>query len=712
MKIYLADLFHVYQADRNPDTNPYTVPLGIGFLASTTKVHLPSAEVRLFRNPDRLLAAVRATPPDILGLSFCSWNSDLSHRVSEIVKRLCPDILIVGGGPSVDDADDQIIDFFRMFPTLDYIVPNEGESGFLELVKALAAKQRMAGAISGVTYLNDLGNLVRGEYKRPVVPGRIAGVERISPKQERIIRDEDVQIPSPYLDGTLDEFLDEGLVPIIQTMRGCPYQCHFCVSGATEWNRMRGFDLDRVKAEIDYALSRSRAKDLILTDENWGILGERDVELARFIMERHRTQGAPTRLYYYTAKIVTPASKEIVELVAPIAWIGEFSMSFQSLNPQTRQAIKRTNISMDKLAANVQWARERNIMTSSEMIYGFPYETPESFFTGVERLVREGVSSVTIYPLQLFPGIDLAAKRARQDYAIRTRFRLADGGYGIYDNGNLIAAETEEIVIANKWSTEDDYFTIRRYGFFQQAILGRSYLVEFIRLCSEMNISAEGVVRQLATADYSHYPTLAAILAEHRRDAEAELKHSRAEAHAELSERLLRNESSVGVKLNLVSLGKLMSSEAAVRELVEIVRGHFDRVLHNGIEREIALTYLDEVLPNRIVVLNANVQEQVYFVTRFNYEKWASHEHEDISELIVSEPRMMVGTISDVLKKNLIGFDSNSRFDLQSIFDRTPSRQLLRSVTPELGTPHNVGRSWRAHGTAATGLNGSLSSPV
>ena len=58
----------------------------------------------------------------------------------------------------------------------------------------------------------------------------------------RAIEPDNIEIPSPYLDGILDEFLDDGLVPIVQTMRGCPYHCHFCVSGATEWNAMRGFD--------------------------------------------------------------------------------------------------------------------------------------------------------------------------------------------------------------------------------------------------------------------------------------------------------------------------------------------------------------------------------------------------------------------------------------------------------------------------------------
>ena len=133
--------------------------------------------------------------------------------------------------------------------------------------------------------------MIRGKYQRPVVPSETPGLERLSPKQVRPIDPDEIEIPSPYLDGTLDSFLDEGLVPIVQTMRGCPYQCHFCVSGATEWNRMRGFDPQRVKAEIDYAMSRSGSKDLILTDENWGILGDRDIEIASYITEREQDKG-------------------------------------------------------------------------------------------------------------------------------------------------------------------------------------------------------------------------------------------------------------------------------------------------------------------------------------------------------------------------------------------------------------------------------------
>ena len=183
-----------YQPALNPDANPYTVPLGIGFLASVLKRDVPNCNVRLFRDPDQLMRAVRKSPPHLLGFSICSWNTDLSRRVSELIKCQYPGTITVRGGPSVDDADDQIIEFFAMFPSLDYLVPNEGESGLLAAVRSIIRGQERAEPIPGVAYLDKKGRLVRGRYERPIVSGSAAGLERISPKQERPVRAEQVEI--------------------------------------------------------------------------------------------------------------------------------------------------------------------------------------------------------------------------------------------------------------------------------------------------------------------------------------------------------------------------------------------------------------------------------------------------------------------------------------------------------------------------------------
>ena len=55
------------------------------------------------------------------------------------------------------------------------------------------------------------------------------GQPNISSSVERI--KDLTEIPSPYLEGKLDEFFDGKLQPTIQTTRGCPFACTFCVEG-------------------------------------------------------------------------------------------------------------------------------------------------------------------------------------------------------------------------------------------------------------------------------------------------------------------------------------------------------------------------------------------------------------------------------------------------------------------------------------------------
>ena len=595
---------------------------------------------------------------------------------------------MVAGGPSIDDTDPAIADFLRASPELDYLVPSEGEIGFAALLEHLKAGPPKRGVVAGAAYLDESGALVRGKYVMPQVApeGRLVR-PNISAAALAALSEPDLdsEIPSPYLDGTLDPFLAEGLVPIIQTMRGCPYRCEFCVSGTTLWNKPRGFPLARVRAEIEYALERSSSKDLVLTDENWGILGERDVEVARHLIKRSEAVGSPKRLYFYTAKIVNDASRSIAKLVAPItwnSWIGELTMSFQTLNPESRDSIKRTNISIDKVEANVAWAKENGIKTSSEMIYGFPHETPATFIDGVEVLMRKGIRNVAIYPLQLFTGIELDSPEARSKNGMETMFRLADSGYGSYMNGELVSVEAEEVVVRTKWSSTADYFVIRRYAFFMMLLFGRPYFDELVRLCAAAGVDTPPLIRFLAMQAFAKQPTLARIFAAYDSHAAAELFPTRDALYASVAERVRRKESLAGVKLNLVFLGHVFRSVEAVRELFGLVEEYLLARVPGKPGATAIFTYLREVLPNRVVVLDRASQERVRFSSRFHYAKWSAQSFQELDELLLAEPHPYEAVTHDVLLRNLATFADDTPGNLQTLFDRTPAKSILRDVSP------------------------------
>ena len=120
---------------------------------------------------------------------------------------------------------------------VDFYMPNEGEGPTANIIEAFLslgdAKKVRASVVEGCISVDP-------DFSQPV--GSV------------ITRFEDDinNIPSPYLGGMMDYFLDDiDYLPIIQTARGCPYRCTFCVSGKDTWSKVKAFDMDRVRDEID-----------------------------------------------------------------------------------------------------------------------------------------------------------------------------------------------------------------------------------------------------------------------------------------------------------------------------------------------------------------------------------------------------------------------------------------------------------------------------
>ena len=84
LKIYLCDLTYdtiIFVSD--------TIPINIGFISSFVNRKLgDKVDIELFKYPNDLLKRVEQDPPDILGLSNYSWNSNLSEYFAKITKEL------------------------------------------------------------------------------------------------------------------------------------------------------------------------------------------------------------------------------------------------------------------------------------------------------------------------------------------------------------------------------------------------------------------------------------------------------------------------------------------------------------------------------------------------------------------------------------------------------------------------------------------------
>ena len=85
--VYLADLTHVGNG-----IAAEAFPLNIGLIKSAAIKRFGTAvDIRLFKYPDKLMDAINARAPDVLGCSNYTWNFNLSCYFCRFVKSVSVD---------------------------------------------------------------------------------------------------------------------------------------------------------------------------------------------------------------------------------------------------------------------------------------------------------------------------------------------------------------------------------------------------------------------------------------------------------------------------------------------------------------------------------------------------------------------------------------------------------------------------------------------
>ena len=440
-KIFLADLAHTFSVR---DTSLLT-PLNIGYVkAYAVASHGSTIDVTLFKHPEKLLSKTLEERPDIIGFSNYGWNNNLNRVVGAYIRKILPNALIVAGGPNIDPDPLRQLTFLKQHHYLDFLVVDGGEEPFSELVTWWREGDR------------DIDKLPQNIIWRDG--------EKIIASGERPIKKTIENIPSPYLSGYLDEFLEAGMIPMFESNRGCPYLCTFCAWGSAAKNKVSRFELDTTLEEIKYVGDRTQAKNWIFCDANFGIL-PRDIEIAKAIRHVRDTTGYPHKCHIWLAKNVTERNIEIGEILGDMIIVF---MSVQSLNEQVLQNIKRSNISLDTYVEYHNRFRNIGSDTFSELIIPMGGETKESHEDALRELFDIGVDIIYNHNIRLLAGAETNSTETREEFGFKTRYRLIHGDAGVYkcpDGKSLNAFEYEESVRQTNTMSESELFYFRKLHF-------------------------------------------------------------------------------------------------------------------------------------------------------------------------------------------------------------------------------------------------------
>ena len=444
--VWLADLTHTGRG-----TATDTMPIGIGFLAA----YLSKSDerpVRLFRYPEALSAALESGTPALVGFANYTWNGKLSKAYARAVKQANPAAIVVFGGPNLPLSAPEQAAFLADAPYIDLYVEREGEQAFAAVVRAFRDgarhREEFVAAAPSVLAVTPGGELLRSEP---------------APR----LRELDT-IPSPYLTGLLDEFFDGTLVPTIQTNRGCPFTCSFCLEGERYYSKIASFEAARVQAELEYiakriqpVLDRGGRNELMITDSNFGMYPQ-DEQICEVIGSLSETIGWPLRVNVTTGK---NKRDRILAAVRKAGGTIQLSGAVQSLDEQVLANIRRTNIKADQLIELATSAAHSATSTYSDVILGLPGDTQAAHEETVLTLIDGGFGRVNTFQFALLPGAEINTPATRSRFGLRTRWRVVPRGFGRYQvlGKDMVAAEVDEVCVASDSMTFEDYLEARLF---------------------------------------------------------------------------------------------------------------------------------------------------------------------------------------------------------------------------------------------------------
>jgi radical SAM superfamily enzyme YgiQ (UPF0313 family) len=445
VRVFLGDLRYNYAGILANDC----MPLGIAYLKAVMDRDDPSGEIesRTFVYPERLLEALKAEPPDVLMLSNYVWNEALSRAFFRVAKQLNPKTLTVMGGPNISLEVERQAQYLERYPEIDVYLLGEGDFHANTLLR---------------TYM-DTGLSIRGFGRN----GLESAIYR-NPEGQAVVnptrpRHRDVgEIPSPWLSGTQDEFFDGRLAPMIETNRGCPFTCTFCVQGTGFYTKIHNFPADRLKEEIHYIAKKIKQHSpqmgtLRIADSNYGMF-ERDVELSGYIGQMQRDYGWPTFIDATTGK---NRPDRIIKSVEQVSGALVLYQAVQSLDEDVLRKVKRQTIKLDAYKALEIHMRGRGLRSNSDLILGLPGDSLEAHLRGMHTLLDSNIHQMHNFQAMMLKGSEMETVASREMFQFDTRFRVLPKNFGTLEGGKVF--DVEEIIVATDTLPFEDYVTCRKW---------------------------------------------------------------------------------------------------------------------------------------------------------------------------------------------------------------------------------------------------------
>ncbi len=367
MKVILACLNSKYV---HASLSPWCLLAGIRKFAKDEH-NVLVAEATINGDAEAFAEKTANEKPDIVAFSCYIWNIAKTLEICKVIKEKLS-CTIVLGGPEVAYRPEDVL---KEYEFVDFVLSGEGEWTLPDLLDNISGD---LSAVSGLTYREN---------------GRIISV----PEKEQTATP-----PSPYC----TEFFEalNGRITYIETARGCPYRCAFCLSGRC--SPLRFFDTERVKEDI-IKLAQSGTQTVKFVDRTFNANAERANEILLFIKENYG-QSIPRGVCFHFEIAGDILKESTLEILASMPYGAiQLEIGIQSFNEETLKKINRKT-DTKKLTENIRKLISfGNMHIHIDLIAGLTGENFESFASSFGKAYSLGANMLQLGFLKLLHGADM-----------------------------------------------------------------------------------------------------------------------------------------------------------------------------------------------------------------------------------------------------------------------------------------------------------------
>ncbi len=389
--------------------------LGVWYLFAAAKEIGMSDDIKIIEGTinqpiNDLIEEILKEEFDVIGFSVYIWNIEVVKKVASIIKKIKPSIKIFFGGPEASfDASNLIQKDY-----IDFIISGEGEGAFQDLLKS--------------------------EFKI----------------DEKIIYGTQSNYINPYTQEYFEKL--NGRIVYIETSRGCPFSCAFCLSGRDE--NVRFFDFDESMHNL-IKLSNSGTQTVKFVDRTFNCNDKRALKIFKFINEKLEEGIIKKDVVFHFEIEAELFSKETLEYLKTVPeGLFQFEAGLQSFNQKTLKAVSR-NDKIEKLVANLkEIAKMKNIHLHIDLIAGLPFEDFESFQKGFNLAYEINADVIQLGFLKLLKGSQLEREKIEHEFITQdfSPYQVMENKYISYSD--LVRLHSAEDAVERLLNTQKFKLTI------------------------------------------------------------------------------------------------------------------------------------------------------------------------------------------------------------------------------------------------------------